>query len=233
MYTCICIIVLHAVKCPTLPIIEHMMSYDHVNTAGNTVTFECVSGYSIVGPNRLYCQLDGSWNSTVPYCVAVTPTGMMSSSSILNSYSTLHITSSSSHEPLSTSATSVVPSSSIPQSSTSSHEVLSTSSSSDLTLTSFVSSSMPSPSITTNSPIPTNSIKVQTSVSPTPAQSQSSVHFFSGSAMDHAVSSLHGSTSISLTTLLPTGGGQTISHWISPSENPQGLLCVVNTQSSI
>ena len=226
MYTCICTIFLHTVKCPTLPIIEHMMSYNRVNTAGSTVTFECISGYSIVGPNQLYCQLDGSWNSTVPYCVAVTSTSVMSSSSILYSYSILHVMSSPPYKGLSTS------------------------SSGDLS--SFTSSSFPStpsPSVSTNSPTLTTSAQVQrslsptpaqptlttsaqvqTSLSPTPAQSHSSIQPSSAYAMDHTMSSLYESTSISLTThlaattTLQTNGGETISQWISPSNKTEGLL---------
>ena len=58
--------------CPVLPAVDHMTANSHNRTSGSTVMFHCTPGYSLIGTAHIYCQPNGTWNSTLPSCT-VTP----------------------------------------------------------------------------------------------------------------------------------------------------------------
>ncbi|XP_022251007.1 CUB and sushi domain-containing protein 3-like isoform X2 [Limulus polyphemus] len=54
---------------------------------GETVTFSCNSGYFLIGANTRRCLSDGTWSGQLPVCdIALSPTGVTSASSSLDSY---------------------------------------------------------------------------------------------------------------------------------------------------
>ena len=57
-------------ECPKLPsAIEHGIVKGSGYIHGSLYKFSCLSGYSIVGEDILYCTEKGMWNGSVPKCL--------------------------------------------------------------------------------------------------------------------------------------------------------------------
>uniref|UniRef100_A0A8B9Z055 Sushi domain-containing protein n=1 Tax=Buteo japonicus TaxID=224669 RepID=A0A8B9Z055_9AVES len=44
-----------------------------ISAPGQTVTFQCHTGYSLQGSAKIFCQEDGSWHPPVPVCIPCKP----------------------------------------------------------------------------------------------------------------------------------------------------------------
>ena len=59
-----------SIECPQLPLaIEHGNISGSGHVRGSLHRFSCLSGYSLVGEDILYCTETGKWNASVPKCL--------------------------------------------------------------------------------------------------------------------------------------------------------------------
>uniref|UniRef100_A0A0N4ZHL5 Fibropellin-1 n=1 Tax=Parastrongyloides trichosuri TaxID=131310 RepID=A0A0N4ZHL5_PARTI len=71
-------------KCPQLPAPENGEVFvdNFENSYGSVAFFQCKIGFYIVGKIKIGCQSDGTWNGTVPSCVAAQCEGLKNNSAI-------------------------------------------------------------------------------------------------------------------------------------------------------